>query len=159
VSGLFSDEYLYNEIRKALKDTENSYEIAVGVDSQIYGRFFTFVSVLCIWKKGHGGLYFFKNENSDKAKIYHNNQKMRMFDEATKALDFARNIEDNTGLKPIVHLDVSPKENRQFTSEFSDKLSGYVIASGYECEIKPFSYVAASVADRHTKKYHRKRKK
>lgn len=157
IAGRFSDEQLYDEIRKASADMENEYEIAVGVDSQIYGRYFTFVTVLCLWRKGHGGLYFFRTEGDDKAKIYHNNQKMRMFDEVAKALEFAQNIENNTNIKPIIHLDVSPSGEKEYTSVFSDQLKGYVISSGYECEIKPYSYAAMCIADRHTKKRRKKR--
>ena len=150
--GRFTDEQVYEHIRKAMADKSAEYEVAIGTDSQIRGRLFQFITVLCIWKKGKGGLYYYKNEYTPRKAFPVANQKMRMFDEVTRTISFANTIHEKTGFKPIVHVDASAPTKKEFTSAFSEQLRGYVVSSGYDCVLKPESYVATCIADRHSKR-------
>ena len=134
-------------------DDDQDFTIAVGTDSQIIGSKFCFVSVISIHRKGKGGTYYFKQELSTPPKHMISNQKMRMFEEVTKSLEIAMLIRDLKGIAPQVHIDASPEANtKSFTSKFSEQLKGYVVSSGFECLLKPDSYAANAIADKHTKK-------
>jgi predicted RNase H-related nuclease YkuK (DUF458 family) len=74
-----------------------------------------------------------------------------MFNEVERSVAMAEKILDVCGVIPVVHIDASPSHRHEFTSEFSEHLKGYVTASGYECVLKPDSFVANAVADKHTK--------
>ena len=81
------------------------------------------------------------------------NQKMRMFEEVTKSIQLAVKMQELKGITPQVHIDASPETNtKSFTSKFSEQLRGYVVSSGFECMLKPDSYAANTIADKHTKK-------
>ena len=134
-------------------DDDQDFTIAVGTDSQIIGNKFCFVSVISIHKKGKGGTYYFKQELSKPSKHMISNQKMRMFEEVTKSLEIAMLIREMKGIIPQIHIDASPEANtKSFTSKFSEQLKGYVVSSGFECLLKPDSYAANAIADKHTKK-------
>jgi len=148
----FTDEDIYAAITKSMRDVGYDYEVAIGTDSQIRGKLFRFITVLCIWKKGKGGVYFYKTEYAPRSAFPISNQKMRMFDEVGKTIELAIKIQEKTGFKPIVHVDASIPHKKEFTSSFSEQLRGYVVSCGYECVLKPESYVANCIADRHTKR-------
>lgn len=148
----FSDENVFDHIRMALRDRDHEYEVAIGTDSQIKGRLFRFITVLCIWKKGKGGTYYYKTEYVPRTAFPISNQKMRMFDEVSKTIELAVQVQEKTGYKPIIHVDASIPTKKEFTSSFSEQLKGYVVSCGYECVLKPESYVANCIADRHTKR-------
>lgn len=148
----FTDDQVFATITLASKDKDNDYEIAIGTDSQIRGRLFQFITVCCIWKKGKGGVYYYKTEYMPRKAFPVSNQKMRMFDEVARTIDLANSILEKTGVVPIVHVDASIPTKKEFTSSFSEQLRGYVLSSGYECVLKPESYVANCIADRHSKK-------
>ncbi|NDB86489.1 MAG: hypothetical protein EB127_27895, partial [Alphaproteobacteria bacterium] len=76
----------------------------------------------------------------------------RMYEEVRRALEVASELEKQTGRKPMVHVDASKSHKKAFTSSFSEQLKGYVVSSGFECILKPDSYVASCIADRHSKK-------
>jgi predicted RNase H-related nuclease YkuK (DUF458 family) len=128
------------------------YEIAVGTDSQHRGKYLYYITVICLWNRGKGGTYYYKSEYIKRQNFGGSNQKMRMFDEVAKTLEVANYITEKTGIKPICHIDASLPIKKEYTSSFSEQLKGYVISSGYDCVLKPESYVANCIADRHTKR-------
>lgn len=148
----YTDEDIFAHVSRAMSDKDYEYEIAIGTDSQVKGRVFRFITVLCIWKKGKGGMYYYRTEYVPKAQFPVSNQKLRMFDEVAKTIDLATKVEEKTGVRPIIHVDASIPHKKEFTSSFSEQLKGYVVSCGYECVLKPESYVANCIADRHTKK-------
>jgi uncharacterized protein len=144
-------EYLEKRILESNDDQD--FTIAVGTDSQIIGSRFCFVSVISVHKKGKGGTYYFKQELSSPSKHMISNQKMRMFEEVTKSLEIAMAMRELKGIEPQIHIDASPEANtKSFTSKFSEQLKGYVVSSGFQCLLKPDSYAANAIADKHTKK-------
>ena len=115
--------------------------------------------MICVYKVGKGGNYYYlenyePRENylqGAKGKKVKGNQKMRMFNEVERSVEMAEKLFEQCGMVPIVHIDASPSHRHEFTSEFSEQLKGYVTACGYECVLKPDSFVANAVADKHTK--------
>lgn len=155
----FSEQHVFDWVSGTKLDRENEYQVIIGTDSHMHGRTFRFITVVCVYRVGKGGNYFYL-ENYEprdryvqgvKGKKVKGNQKMRMFNEVERSVEMAEKLLDATGIVPVVHIDASPSHRHEFTSEFSEQLKGYVIASGYECVLKPQSFVANCVADRHTK--------
>lgn len=128
-------------------------EIAVGTDSQHRGKYLFYITVICLWDRGHGGTYYYKSEYLKRQPhMFNSSQKMRMFEEVSRTIEVANLIVEKTGIKPVCHVDASLPSKKEFTSSFSEQLRGYVISSGYVCVLKPGSYAANCIADRHTKR-------
>lgn len=146
-------DFIKNETR-ACSGGLNSveFEVGIGTDSQIIGRNFRFVTVVCLYKKGRGGYYFYRPESLPRDKYTNvKNQKLRMFDEVAKSIDLSVKFQEATGISPVVHIDASPSYSGEFTSNFSEQLRGYAQAMGFKALIKPESYVASGIADSHSK--------
>jgi len=151
-NGKYTMEDVCAHIQTSLRDRDHEYEIAIGTDSQVRGKLFRFITVVCIWKKGKGGMYYYKTEYVPRSSFPLSNQKTRMFDEVAKTIELALVLEEKTAHRPIIHVDASIPTKKEFTSSFSEQLKGYVVSCGYECVLKPESYVANCIADRHTKR-------
>ena len=132
------------------QDNKASYEIIVGSDSQkIKSGAYDFVSALIIHRVGAGGIYFWKREIYTK-KI---SLKERIYMEATMSLTTSENFVNffkTNGISKYniqIHVDIGKNgETRDLITE----VVGMIRGSGYEVKIKPDSYGASKVADRHT---------
>lgn len=158
----YSIQEVAKTIRAYMRDPEYKgyeYDFVVGTDSQMIGHAFQFISVISCHRKGKGGIYWIRKEYVPRVKFPVENQKMRMFDEVTRSIALALYLQNHESLTPIVHIDASPAHKPEFTAKFSDQLKGYVQGSGFECRLKPESYVAHAIADKHTKKKSRKRQR
>lgn len=145
-------DYVRNEYRLACGGLDAvEIEVGIGTDSQVIGRNFRFVTVLCVYKKGKGGFYFYRPESLPREKYDIKNQKLRMFDEVAKSIELSQKLKEETGVSPVIHIDASPSKREEFTSSFSDQLKGYAQACGFKALIKPESYVASGIADSHSK--------
>jgi hypothetical protein len=148
----------YSQLVEWIKSSKNDLisdsELIIGTDSHLHRYFYRFVTVVCIYKKGRGGNYYYTVSEQHKKEFKGNypvRVKARMFHEAGLTIEFANEIQEKTGITPVVHLDASPPESGELTSMFSDQLKGYVTACGFECYIKPWSFAASSVANKHSK--------
>lgn len=155
-----SEAEMLEWVTKAQADKDFNYELIVGSDSQMRGRQFCFITVVCLRKVGKGGDYRYNEhfvprtnfvQTTGKGKRVKGNQKLRMFSEVERSIAVANDIFERTGFLPVVHIDASTRDKKEFTSEFSDELAGMVKASGFDCLLKPESWVANAIADRHTK--------
>ena len=147
-------EELFSEIDSQISDKQHEWIIGIGTDSQIIGKFFNFTSVICVYKKGKGGIYYYQTNIISRKNFPSNNQIHRMFEEVSRSISIATELEQalKNKQKPIIHVDASTSEKNNLTSSFSEQLEGYVIGSGFNCVLKPDSYVASCIADRHSKK-------
>jgi predicted RNase H-related nuclease YkuK (DUF458 family) len=134
--------------KKWTQNPDYESNLIVGTDSQGVGKVYKFTTVVCIYKKGYGGDYFYYVSYEDK-KLYRNQQALRIQREVEKSIEVADWLLDKTEIVSEIHIDASPKEKNEFTSAFSDQLKGYAIGSGYVAKIKPESFVATSVSDKH----------
>ncbi len=132
------------------KSKESNYRIIIGSDSQKTKKeAYDFVVALAIHRVGSGGVYFWRREVV--------NQKMslkeRMYREAilslTSAEDLSLLFRDNGISKYNVEIHVDIGTNGE-TKDLITEISGMVRASGYNVKIKPDSFGASKVADRHT---------
>jgi predicted RNase H-related nuclease YkuK (DUF458 family) len=156
----FTEAHVFDWVSKTKNDPENEYQVIVGTDSHMSGRSFRFITVICVYRVGKGGNYYYLENyeprenylgNAPRGRKTKGNQKMRMFNEVERSVAMAEKLLETCGVIPVVHIDASPSHRQEFTSEFSEQLKGYVTACGYECELKPDSWVANAVADKHTK--------
>jgi len=126
------------------------YEIIVGTDSQkIEKNKYDFVSALIIHRVGWGGIYFWKRSLQDK-KI---SLKERIYQEATMSLETSENFvgffKTNGISKYDIQIHVDIGHNGE-TRDLITEVVGMIRGSGYDVKIKPHSYGASKVADRHT---------
>lgn len=126
-------------------------KIIIGTDSMLTNNRFIFVNAICLYGKESPfhGRYFYqryvdKNEGNK-------NLLVRLFKETTDSIEIANKIKDlNEKAEIEIHMDVNP--NSKFLSgKYSSAIIGYITGVGFNYKIKPDSYAASSVADRHTR--------
>ena len=130
-------------------DKKADYEIIVGSDSQkIRKGAYDFVSALIVHRIGFGGIYFWKRQVYEKKMSL----KERIYSEATMSLETSENFVQffkTNGISKYniqIHVDIGKNgETRDLITE----AVGMIRSSGYEVKIKPDSYGASKVADRH----------
>lgn len=135
-------------------NSNNTHELIVGVDSHLHKQTYHFITVVCIYQKGRGGYYYYNRSECSRREFkgaYPVKVKARLFHETTLAIEVATEIQEKTGKTPVVHIDASPPNTSELSSMFSDELRGYVVASGFEAALKPWSFVASGVANNHSK--------
>lgn len=132
------------------------HSIIIGADTQPMSGEVVFVKVICLLSNYPNSerLYFY---NKSLKKIYYPNIKLRMIDECMESITLAENIKSFSALlyknaNICIHLDVNRPNTKTKTASISNMLVNMVKAYDIEnVEIKPNSWAASAVADRHTK--------
>jgi hypothetical protein len=143
-------EEMFKEIISFIQEEPKElYHLIVGTDS-LPGEEVYFVTAVIIHRIGYGGRYFYR-------KIINNHMrslKQRIFYEATLSLETASLItlqfsKNGVSELPIeIHIDIGTKgETKQLIKE----VVGMITSSGYAAKIKPESFGASKVADKHSK--------
>lgn len=147
--GKLTKEQMFDVIKWRLsKSTE--FEVTVGIDSQKIGANLKVASSVVIWEIGKGGFYFrnihiITAPHTLQEKIYY--EAKHLIALSTEVVEFL--IENELfNAHFIAHLDIG--ENGK-TRSLIDGLVGWVKACGFECRIKPDSYAASCISDRHSK--------
>ncbi len=148
--GSMSFDRMFSEIIGFMGDQkEASYKIIVGSDSQIGNRT-CFVTAVIIHREGKGARYFYHRQYHRKL----SSLRQKIFYETSLSLHvaglLAGRLAENghASLNVEIHLDVG---RRGRTSELIREVVGMVTGSGFNAKIKPESFGASNVADRHTK--------
>lgn len=125
------------------------YRIIVGSDSQkSKSGAYDFVSALALHRIGAGGIYFWRREIVDQKMSL----KERMYREAIMSLTSAEDIFElfrENGISKYdveIHVDIGHNGD---TRELITEIVGMVRANGYQVKIKPDSFGASKVANRH----------
>lgn len=128
---------------------EAFYRIIIGTDSQVKNGGVDFVTALVIHRVGSGGIYFWQRKIVKKKYILRD----RIYEEAGLSLSladkFLKEMKGN-GISTYdveIHVDIGQKGE---TREMINEVVGMIRGSGYQVAIKPDSYGASKVADRHT---------
>ncbi len=127
----------------------HKYNIIIGTDSYL-SKQTVFVTAIIVHRMGHGGRYFYTKCRRRKIKSV----RQRMFYEATMSIEMASVVKEKlsqNGFKKLpveIHLDVGVKGD---TRDIVKEVVGMVTGSGYAAVIKPDSYGATKVADRHSR--------
>ena len=131
------------------EDETSRYEIVVGTDSEQYQDSAEFVSVVTVHRRGKHGRYFWKRMPGIRAYDHHD----RMLKEATFSLDLAQRVVAELRARISehlynfeIHLDIGHSGP---TKPMISEIVGMITGSGFIARIKPESYAANKVADRH----------
>ena len=144
---------LIDEIAKYIgKYPKAEYKITVGTDSNA-SEYSQFVTAITILRVGNGGRYFWTRSE----KIFCPTLRDRIYKETMQSITFTQELKsrlkENLGEeffwndKISVHLDVGQKGP---TRDLIESVVGMVKGYGFEAVIKPDSFCAFVVADRHT---------
>ena len=136
-----------------IKQYESPIHIIVGSDSQNFDKT-KLVNVIAMYCEGHGGIYFYEISRIDKIK----DVRVKLHVETGESLKVATELADglekyedlylNTTLS--IHIDAGFNPNGK-TRELIPELVGWIQSCGYDCETKPDSWVASTIADRISK--------
>ena len=141
------------------EDREKKYSVIVGTDSEQRNGSAEFVSVVVVHRIGSHGRYFWHKRNGIKTYSLRD----RIYKEAEFSLDLAQmligelkeklghpNGASPTGFSPHygfeIHVDIG--ENGP-TKEMIKEVVGMIKGNGFEAKIKPESWGATKVADKH----------
>lgn len=149
--GRIDEEALKSRVSEFMAEMKMMpYRIIVGTDSnKMEAPGYDFVSALVVHRVGEGGIYFYTREIVKRKYSL----KERMYEEAIRSLQMAAQIADlfkENGISKYnveIHVDIGQKGE---TREVINEIVGMVRGSGYDCKIKPDSFAASKVADRHT---------
>jgi hypothetical protein len=152
---LTTDEVISEIVEFIGEDKQVSYTLVIGTDSQekrLNGvREIDFVTAVVIHRHGKGGRYFWLK--TKKQKIY--SLRDKIYAETLASLELAQDLvpilkDVLRGLAPYdleIHIDVGEVGP---TREMIKEVVGMVTGNGFAAKIKPESYGAFSVADKHT---------
>jgi predicted RNase H-related nuclease YkuK (DUF458 family) len=139
-----------NEIISFMRsDTARRYKITIGTDSELLrGKNADFVTAVAVHRVGNGGRYFWRRFALGKFHTLRD----RMIKEALVSLEIAQGILVELKKFPLpefdfeIHADIG--ENGP-TKAVIQEIVGMIRANNFEVKIKPYSYAASNVADRH----------
>lgn len=141
--------YSFSEI---LKDISSSRcQIHVGTDSDPNGKKYTFVTGIALIVPGGGSRYFWTRKYFKPNRF--SDLRSRLVLETYHSICVAEHIRHILDIQNLtLHIDVS--SNPQHKSQKYHKfLKNYAAGMGYEVKVKPNSWAASSIADRHTKSF------
>jgi predicted RNase H-related nuclease YkuK (DUF458 family) len=131
-------------------EPQMDYRLIIGTDSQPRDEHICFVSAIVVHRQGKGARYFYNKTYQYKFM----SMKQRIFFEASLSLDVASRLtallaeSGHNDVNIEIHLDVGRVGE---TKDIIREVVGMITGSGFEARIKPDSYGASKVADRHTK--------
>ena len=126
------------------------YKIIVGTDSAARSEV-NFVTAVTIWRIGNGGIHFWTRSE----KTVCHDLRERIYKETMHSITLAQELRGRLKEKlgdeffwdDQIHIDVGTNGP---TREFVDSVVGMVKGYGFDAVIKPDSFGASIVADRHT---------
>ena len=128
---------------------EDKYQIVIGSDSLSKNSEVDFVSAIVVHRQGSGAIYFWQREVKNKKYVL----RERIYEEASLSLELANRFVEvclGNGISKYdleIHVDIGKIGD---TREMLNEVVGMVRGSGFVCKVKPDSYAASKVADRHT---------
>ena len=148
------DKFL--EFYERNKHWERDFQIVVGTDSQSYDttKIVSCVAMIC---EGHGGIFFYRvtrvpRINSVKEKLQ--KETADSIEIAMQLVDILENTDKYAELFMESHFSIhidAGKSKHGKTWQLIPELVAWVHACGYDCSVKPDSYVASSIADKISK--------
>lgn len=133
---------------KAQPDRE--YRIIVGTDSSARSEV-QFVTAITVCRVGNGGIYFWTKTEKVSGLILRDRIYRETMYSITLAQELRGRLKETLGDEYFwndqIHIDVGKNGP---TREFIDTVVGMVRGYGFDAVIKPYSFGASVVADRHT---------
>ncbi|MDI7247719.1 MAG: ribonuclease H-like YkuK family protein [Bacillota bacterium] len=125
------------------------YKLIIGTDSQLREDA-CFVTAIVVHRVGKGARYYYTKERERMGRSL----RQRIFYETAKSLGVASKLAEKLAkngygeLDVEIHLDIG--QNGE-TRDLIREIVGMVAGTGFAARIKPDSYGASKVADKHTK--------
>ncbi len=143
-------------VRFMCEDTTRKYKVTLGTDSmRLQGNAADFVTAIVVHRVGRGGRYFWRRIELDNFHTMRDRITHEVIMSLEIATGFLTKLEDakRTASTAVPHYDfeihVDVGENGA-TKAMIQELVGMVRAHNFEARIKPESYAASNVADKHT---------
>lgn len=135
---------------------EQEYSIIVGSDSQNFS-YTKAVTVIAMVRHGHGGVFFYE---ITKMPLLHD-VRSKLYTETQSSLETAmalidllegsdRYAEMYRACPISIHVDAGNSDKGK-TAALIPEIVGWVKSLGYDCQVKPESFVASSIADKISK--------
>lgn len=149
--GQLSLEEVFRHIDDFIHESpSDSYKIIIGTDS-MKKKDTVFVSAIVIHRQGKGAKYFFSKSRHK----YIASLRQKIFHETSLSLEISQHFKNyillsglSEKVKLEIHVDIG---NNGETRKLIKEIVGMVTGSGLTAKIKPDSFVASTVADRHTR--------
>jgi len=146
-------DHTVEEFLELIKNyNSDGYDFFIGTDSQKFDDYVSIVTAVCPRKIedgfGKSGKLFYFKERIAKRECP--SLRSRMLLEAYKSIEMAMDLDPYITNKISIHLDIGTGKKSE-TRIYNKELQYLVTAQGYECKVKPDSWAAGSVADRHSK--------
>lgn len=156
--GKISLDEIPNKLKKFYDERKvygTPFNLIVGTDSQNHTDT-KIVSVIAIVCEGHGGIFFYTQKRVPLIKSLREKLQVETGDSLKIAMELLEDLEmewyrefrENVPMS--IHIDAGTT-SRSKTAGLVDGLVGWVRAVGLNCEVKPESFVASSIADRISK--------
>lgn len=127
-----------------------TYQIIVGSDSSSHDPV-SLVTAITIWRVGNGAIHFWMKGDPKSYATLRDRIYGETIASVTLAQELRGRLKERLGEEIFwndqIHIDVG---ERGPTKEFIDAVVGMVKGFGFEAVIKPYSFGASVVADRHT---------
>lgn len=131
------------------------FHLIIGTDSQTKKetKIVTVIAIVC---EGHGGIFFYTSKTVPMITNLARKLETETGDSLLVATELLEELESDNFSEfmknvPItIHIDAG-NTPRNKTKSLIDGLIGWVTATGLQCEIKPDSFVASTIADRISK--------
>ncbi len=149
--GELSESAVIKKIQQFISAARDcDYRLIVGSDSlPSNGNGSYLVTAIVLHRVGNGGIYFWQRRVRRGLRTLRD----RMYAEALASISMAQRLERVTAMQTLVksnleiHVDVGEEGP---TREMIHEIVGMIVGYGYNAKIKPDSFAASKVADRHT---------
>ncbi len=145
----------FNNIIEILNNVANDkdHKIIIGSDSVKLGSLWIFTKAIAVINPTTGfydrRYFYLREEVSDKS---YRDLSKRLLKETTDSIKIAMDIQkDISSVNIEIHADVN-EEIKHNSARYKNMISGYITGCGFKVKVKPYSYVASSIADSHTRK-------
>lgn len=139
-----------------VKQYDSKFSIIVGTDSQNFSDT-KMVSVIAVVCEGHGGIFFYEITRQPIIKDVRTKLHIETEESLKVATKLVFMLEDKKEYEEMflkahfaIHVDAGVSDKGK-TKDLIPELVGWIKACGYECEVKPESFVASSIADKISK--------
>lgn len=138
------------KLKLAISESSEETKVYVGCDSKRYpdGKV-KYATVVILHINGNNGCNMFSFIDNEKDYNKASNPRMRLVNEAYKAVDLASQIMEVVGNRHFeLHLDLNTDPKYKSNSAVKEAL-GYVIGVlGFDPKLKPYAWASSTAADR-----------
>lgn len=152
--GTFDFGDMCKEIEKFVESApDERYEVSIGTDSQQHGNVFRFITSVVVYRVRRGAQYYYKIEYE----THIDSLQQKIMYEATMTYKYKELLKDaledlllryDINIRP--HVDIGEDgETKKFISQITGMFKSF--GPSEEALIKPYSYAASWVANKHSK--------